>query len=181
MWRLWLSAPRYANHKTDGDSPPPTHCLGLGNVLSEKVTLTHPDHCWNPLCKGALARDSLLLSWLSTSLGLLTGIFGVSQQCPPHTLWVVVSSFKYPLTQLFGAPRSSTPAWCMTVGPRVLLNKSPLAARPFLVSDLGCRLSWVRTWGSPHVVGLSLCLGKCSQRGLTREGRVIFYVGSIFP
>ena len=41
--------------------------------------------------------------------------------------WVVVPSFKYPLTQLLGAPQSSTPAWCMTVGPRALLNKNPLA------------------------------------------------------
>ena len=41
--------------------------------------------------------------------------------------WVVVSSFKYPLIQLLGAPQSSTSAWCMTMGPRALLNKNPLA------------------------------------------------------
>jgi hypothetical protein len=35
---------------------------------------------------------------------------------------------------------------------KVLLD---FAARPFLMSDLGCCLSRVRTWGSPHVVGLS--------------------------
>jgi hypothetical protein len=41
--------------------------------------------------------------------------------------WVVVSSFKYPLIQVLGVPRSSTPACCMTVGPRALLNKNLLA------------------------------------------------------
>jgi hypothetical protein len=44
------------------------------------------------------------------------------------------------------------------MGPRALLNKNPLAAcskTRFLWVILGCRLSWVRTWGSPHVVGLS--------------------------
>ena len=82
--------------------------------------------------------------------------FPTTPSPPP---WVVVSSFKYPLTQLLGAPRSSTPAWCMTVGPRALLNKNPLAIcskTRFLWVILGCRLSWVRTWGSPHVVGLSI-------------------------
>jgi hypothetical protein len=38
--------------------PPPTRFLGSKSVHSKKVTLTHPDHCWNPLCKGAIARGS---------------------------------------------------------------------------------------------------------------------------
>ncbi|EDL10415.1 mCG1044775, partial [Mus musculus] len=52
------NAPRYANHKTDSDIPPPTHFLGSRSIHSKKVTLTHPDHCWNPLCKGAIVRGS---------------------------------------------------------------------------------------------------------------------------
>ncbi|EDL10728.1 mCG51994, partial [Mus musculus] len=57
---------------------------------------------------------------------------------------VVFFSFKYPLSQLLGAPQSSTPAWCMTVGPRALLNKNPLAIcnkTVFSLVILGCRLS----------------------------------------
>ena len=38
--------------------PPPTRFLGSKSVHSKKVILTHPDHCWNPLCKGAIARGS---------------------------------------------------------------------------------------------------------------------------
>jgi hypothetical protein len=36
--------------------PPPTRFLGSKSVHSKKVTLTHPDHYWNPLCKDAIAR-----------------------------------------------------------------------------------------------------------------------------
>jgi hypothetical protein len=36
------------------------------------------------------------------------------------------------------------------------INLLQFASRLFLVSDLGCRLSLVRMWGSPHAVGLSL-------------------------
>jgi hypothetical protein len=73
--------------------------------------------------------------------------------------WVVDSSFKYTLSQLLGASTVLYPCMVYDCGPisapgiKVLLQ---FASRPFLVSDLGCRLSWVRTWGSPHVVGLSV-------------------------
>ena len=43
--------PRYANHKTESDIPPPTCFLG---VHTKKVTVTHPDHSWNPLCKSVI-------------------------------------------------------------------------------------------------------------------------------
>jgi hypothetical protein len=60
-------------------------------------------------------------------LGTLNWYLWYFPTMPSPLPWVVVSSFKYPLTQLLGVPRSSTPAWCMTVGPRALLNKNPLA------------------------------------------------------
>ncbi|EDL22507.1 mCG1033976, partial [Mus musculus] len=50
-----------------------------------------------------------------------------SNNALPTSLSCGFFSFKYLLTQLLGAPRSSTPAWCMTMGPRALLNKNPLA------------------------------------------------------
>jgi hypothetical protein len=36
------------------------------------------------------------------------------------------------------------------------INLLQFVSRPFLVSNLGCRLAWVRMWRSPHVVGLSV-------------------------
>jgi hypothetical protein len=35
-----------------------TRFLDSKSVHSKKVTLTHPDHYWNPLCKGAIAKGS---------------------------------------------------------------------------------------------------------------------------
>lgn len=33
--------------------------LGSESVHSKKITMTHPDHGWNPLSKSAIARGSL--------------------------------------------------------------------------------------------------------------------------
>ena len=50
-----LSAPRYANHKTDSDIPPPTHFLSSRSIHSKKVTLTITRSCnANVLLLGAL-------------------------------------------------------------------------------------------------------------------------------
>jgi hypothetical protein len=47
-------------------------------------------------------------------------------------------------------------------GIKVLLQ---FASRPSLMSDLGCHLSWIRTWGSPHIMSLSFgaLVGKCNH------------------
>jgi hypothetical protein len=51
----------------------------------------------------------------------------------------------------------------MTVGPRALLKQKSSCSlqQDFLVSNLGCPLSWVKMWGSPHIVGLSMCVCVC--------------------
>ena len=41
---------------------------------------------------------------------------------PSPSPWLMVSSFKYPLTQLLCTPQSSSPAWCMNVDLRALLK-----------------------------------------------------------
>ena len=71
----------------------------------------------------------------------------------------MVSSFKYPLTQLLGAHTVLYPCMVYDCGPQRALGIKVLlrfASRLFLVSDFGCHLSRVRTWGSPHIVGLSV-------------------------
>jgi hypothetical protein len=88
-------------------------------IIKQIVTFLHPPTFWVqgvfiqrkspwPTLTGAgtlYAKVLLLeaprkLSWLSTSSWLLTGIFGIFSTTPFSPPWVVVSSFKYPLTEL---------------------------------------------------------------------------------
>ena len=156
MWPLWLNAPRYANHKTDCDIPPPTCFLGSKSVHSKKVTLPHPDHCWNLQCKCAILRGSKKLSWeitltitrysswlswLCTSLWLLTGIFGIFfQQRPPHFLELCFLPLNTPLSSYSGRH-----------GPLPLRGVWPWAREPSWIKKSSCslqqdRFSWV-IWG----------------------------------
>jgi hypothetical protein len=85
-------------------------------------------------------------------------------------------NFKYPLTQLLGAPRSSTPARCMTMGPRPLLNKILLqfAARLFLVGDdFGVSPLLSQNVGESSLCGSFIwCVGRETRPHLTPENRL---------
>jgi hypothetical protein len=148
MWPLWLNAPRYANHKTGRDILPPTCFLGSKCSFKE-CAIVRGSYKLSWEITRTIIGYSLWLLRLCTSLWLLTGIFGILQQCPPHFLP------PYPVT--WGS-MVLYPCMVYDLGPKSALELKVLlqfTARPFLVSDLGCHLSWVRTWGSPHVVGLS--------------------------
>ena len=66
----------------------------------------------------------------------------------PRSVGFVVNPIKAVPTP-HSPPQSSTPAWCMTVGPSALGIKILLlfASRLLLLSDLGCRRFRVRTRG----------------------------------
>ena len=131
MWPLW--APRHANHKTDSDFPPPTCFLGSGSVLSKKVNLTHPDR--TRYAQVLLLEAPRKLSWLSTSLWILTGIFGIFQQGPPHLpeLWFL--PLYTPLPSYLGCygPLLLCGVWLWTR--ERSWNKSPLA---FCSNSVSC-------------------------------------------
>jgi hypothetical protein len=127
MWPLWLNAPRYANHKTDSDIPPPTRSLGSGSVHSKNVTLTTLTMAGTRYAKVLLLEAPRKLSWLSTSSWLLTSIFGIFQQRPPHLLDLWFLPLNTPLPSYLGrhSPLLLHGVW---LGARERSwNKSPLA------------------------------------------------------
>ena len=130
MWPLWLNAPRYANHKTDGDIPSPTCFLGSGSFVHKGPPWRFMEYTMQMCLIETVLRNNLTIIkyfFLVTSSWLLTGIVGIFQQRPPHPLELWFLPLNTP-SPSYSGPMVLYPCMVYDCGSQSALGiKSPLA------------------------------------------------------